>query len=1451
MLPACVEILEMKNSKLEIQKARRGWAAWAFLIFNLAFLFYPSVTRAVTLTADDGIGASSFNSAGGWSSGVAPGAGNSYSNANFLLRTPATTTTSYTFAGEALTITSSSAVASDLNDALLFKGTFAGNTTLTINNLTFNGGTLRNGSGDGNAFILAGNGVTVGASGMGGHVQGPLIITAPVLGSGPIKIVDPGSTSSARVLTFSNANNTYTGSIELVSSTSSRFALADGANLIFVMGASGVNNSVFGAGIAAFNGRFVFNLTGAATNLGSSWTIVSAATKTFGGTFSVDGFTKQGVGAGPGLWDLNTNGVYYEFNTTNGLLSVVTEPTSSSGTASLGLTSTKFDGVEADVALAYSPDAASRQGGEDNIQVNLANAIAGANAAHKRSGTGVRLRIAGFYQSTANPVDQDNNYVLSLVNGDAAYQDVRDFGASVGADLVSYYSHNTGAAGNAYQPGSYSVMGEQWIYYLVVGHELGHNYGCAHQDGRISPKTVMMHNYCGGGAQGYFSNPQMWINGVQMIGDGDTCLSVALISGGDNANRLAGAAVGVADNRARVIIGPNLTHVVLHWVFTNAPGLIAAGTTNFDLVSGAPAIVRGINATYTGSALRLPGGSTGNVAVNSMAAYIDLPNGIISSRTNLTIEIWATPQSAPNWARLFDFGRTTQAGDGLGAAGEYTGTPGSAAPGSTSSSDDIMLSTDIGTDLNSQRFEAKLDGFATTLDAGLATTAGVPHHYAITFTEGTGAAGSLGGRWQWYRDGDPVAFLDVSNHLASIEDVNNWLGRSMWSDDSMANNDYTEVRISSVAMSPGAVLANFLLGPNYQPTTTVALNASDASGSSSFNAAGQWSSGATPNAANSYETFDYLLRTPATSGAYTFGGNTLKISGGELLYKSTGSSTITVTNLILNGGVVHHSGSGTFTLAGNIAVSTNSAGFNAQNGPLNLTASISGLAPVSYLGNTVTLSGNNSNLLGKTLIGNGVVGAVQIDAESRLGPAPASFTADQLTLNRGTLVTTTTMTLSNTTRGILLDVSGGTFNVAPGTTLTLAGKLSSPSLGANVIAGSLGKAGSGTLVLSTTNTTFYGSLYVDSGSTTANDGVVKVINNQALANARSPIYFRNNNGGYSELQLDGTASGINLSQAVSLSGRTIGSVSIRNVAGTNSIAGGLTMNVGGGIYYLQSDAGQLSLGGTITSAATGARTLTFYGAGNYRVTGSITDGSATMNLVKNNGGMLTLGGANTYSGTTALNGGTMLVNGATGVGGVTVASSATLGGSGTINGPVTVQSGGTLAPGNSIGVLTVSNNVSLAGTTLMEISRSPLTNDQLRVTGTLNYNGTLSVVNLSGALAGGDSFKLFSAASSSGNFSTLAGSPGTGLAWTLNTNSGVLTVYSTVPTNITALVTNNALQLSWPADHLGWTLQTQTNSLSAGLGTNWVSIGGSATNTQFLAPLDAGNPSVFYRLIYP
>ena len=74
---------------------------------------------------------------------------------------------------------------------------------------------------------------------------------------------------------------------------------------------------------------------------------------------------------------------------------------------------------------------------------------------------------------------------------------------------------------------------------------------------------------------------------------------------------------------------------------------------------------------------------------------------------------------------------------------------------------------------------------------------------------------------------------------------------------------------------------------------------------------------------------------------------------------------------------------------------------------------------------------------------------------------------------------------------------------------------------------------------------------------------------------------------------------------------------------------------------------------------------------------------------------------------------------------------------------------------------------------------------------------------------------------------------------------------ATNPTNITSSVVGSTLHLAWPADHTGWTLEAQTNTLSVGLSTNWVRIPGSSASNQLSVPIVPGNGSVFYRLVYP
>jgi hypothetical protein len=74
---------------------------------------------------------------------------------------------------------------------------------------------------------------------------------------------------------------------------------------------------------------------------------------------------------------------------------------------------------------------------------------------------------------------------------------------------------------------------------------------------------------------------------------------------------------------------------------------------------------------------------------------------------------------------------------------------------------------------------------------------------------------------------------------------------------------------------------------------------------------------------------------------------------------------------------------------------------------------------------------------------------------------------------------------------------------------------------------------------------------------------------------------------------------------------------------------------------------------------------------------------------------------------------------------------------------------------------------------------------------------------------------------------------------------------SLIPPYLNFQVSGGQMQFIWPSDHLGWGLQTQTNSLGTGLGTNWITLAGSNATNQMTFPIDLTGGSIFFRLVYP
>jgi autotransporter-associated beta strand protein len=113
------------------------------------------------------------------------------------------------------------------------------------------------------------------------------------------------------------AVNTYTGDTVINAGT---LLLADNAELSFLIGNSGVNNSISGVGSLLLDGDISFNLGGAAA--AGSWLIVAvdSLSETYGSTFTVVGFTESEPNSG--IWESGD----YTFTESTGILNAVPEP---------------------------------------------------------------------------------------------------------------------------------------------------------------------------------------------------------------------------------------------------------------------------------------------------------------------------------------------------------------------------------------------------------------------------------------------------------------------------------------------------------------------------------------------------------------------------------------------------------------------------------------------------------------------------------------------------------------------------------------------------------------------------------------------------------------------------------------------------------------------------------------------------------------------------------------------------------------------------------------------------------------------------------------------------------------------------------------------------------------------------------------------------------------------
>jgi autotransporter-associated beta strand protein len=607
----------------------------------------------------------------------------------------------------------------------------------------------------------------------------------------------------------------------------------------------------------------------------------------------------------------------------------------------------------------------------------------------------------------------------------------------------------------------------------------------------------------------------------------------------------------------------------------------------------------------------------------------------------------------------------------------------------------------------------------------------------------------------------------------------------------------------------------------------------------------------------------------ATSG--TIGGGTLT-NNGALTFNRT--DAITVTNPVAGSGTLAQNGAG-------------DVGLNASN---------------SYTGATTVNFGRvfvmNGNALGATNSGTTVAGGAQVYITQNVNVGNESLTLNGTgpnadgtgALRKGgggatvwggavTLASDSTIVVDggaslNLTNASGISSSGQNLTVNPGAGAvgTVAGSLVLGSGG-----GVLTKVSPGSLVLGGSNSM---------SLATIPDGNLTLANNLALGtNLNVAMTSITGGPGLSgtRLSLSGNVSfGVNRTLAMPSSGGTrsaffstggtnlwLGPVTLFGDSSTADVIGlGVDNNSGFVVSNVTADAtfpGKLILRGT--GGGTGS-TVTGLGF----INGNILLDPANGQLQVDDGTTWVLAGASNIWFTTIISGNSTLRLGAKNA----VATNSTIiVGNGTVNrldlAGFNQVLGGLNVTGPAIGIINSSTSsdstLTLAFASTFSyggtITDSPRKLNLAIATGnlTLTNPASLNLSNSTVSVAGGGAaleldytgtntiaaLVLNGVSQSPGLYSSANASPyliGTG-------NLLIGTSIASYATNLTAAVSGSTLTVSWPATHLGWILQAQTNGLGAGLGANWSDVAGSSGVTSQNIPINPANPTVFFRLRHP
>lgn len=202
------------------------------------------------------------------------------------------------------------------------------------------------------------------------------------------------------------------------------------------------------------------------------------------------------------------------------------------------------------------------------------------------------------------------------------------------------------------------------------------------------------------------------------------------------------------------------------------------GTGTVATDDGADADGTVVNATLDGSSSLALAGGTSN-------EYVELPSGIVSALTDATFEAWVTWQGGGGWQRIFDFGNAS------GSSGDTY----------------VFVTPQRGGGTASLRATLSLSGSANEVlvDGSAALSSGTIRHVVLVVDDLVDMRLYVDGVLQG-------SVANTTRSLSSLDDTQNWLGRSHFSVDPEFSGSFHEFRIYNAALSATQVAASFTLG---------------------------------------------------------------------------------------------------------------------------------------------------------------------------------------------------------------------------------------------------------------------------------------------------------------------------------------------------------------------------------------------------------------------------------------------------------------------------------------------------------------------------------------------------------------------------------------------------------------------------------------------------------------